>query len=44
MEKINQMIDNLIDAGTKSLPWGDQNEKALMITELKDMAKNQLAC
>ena len=37
------MIDKLIDAGTKSLPWGDVDEKALMITELKEMAKTQLA-
>ena len=24
LAKINQMLDKLIDAGTRSLPWGDQ--------------------
>ena len=43
LAKINQMIEKLIDAGTRSLPWGDQEEKTLMITELKEMAKTQLA-
>ena len=31
LDKINQMIEKLIDAGTRSLPWGDQEEKMLMI-------------
>ena len=43
MGQITQMIEKLIDAGTKTLPWGNQNDKALMITELKEMAKTQLA-
>ena len=44
LDKINQMIEKLIDAGTRSLPWGDQEEKTLMIASLKEVAFAQLAC